>query len=67
MPSVPSPDDPRRPEKIRRYKAPEQTESTGISEHVNAMGMVFSLVGLLLRVRHRLYFSTRGGEFVKSL
>ena len=43
-------DDPRRPEKIRRYKAPSQTEASGISEHVNAVGMVFSLVGLLLRV-----------------
>lgn len=50
--SAPSnnPDDPRRPDKIRRYKAPSQTEANGVSEHVNAMGMVFSLVGLLLRV-----------------
>ena len=47
-------DDPRRPDKIRRYKAPEQTEANSISEHVNAMGMVFSLVGLLMRVKHHL-------------
>ena len=44
-------DDPRRPEKVRRYKAPEQSEpSGGTADYVNALGMVFSLVGLLMRV-----------------
>lgn len=50
MPTVLSPDDPRRPDKVRRYKPLQQTDSTNISEHVNALGMVFSLVGLLLKV-----------------
>ena len=48
---VTNPDDPRRPDKIRHYKAQTQPDSTSISDHVNALGMVFSLVGLLLRVR----------------
>lgn len=51
MPTIPNPDDPRRPDKVRRYKAPPQTEPTNISEHVNALGMVCSLVGLLLRMK----------------
>lgn len=51
MPTVLSPDDPRRPDKVRRYKPLQQTDSTNISEHVNALGMVFSLVGLLLKMK----------------
>ena len=43
--------DPRRKERVHRYHAVKESEVPSISEHVNAVGMVCSLVGLLMKVR----------------
>ena len=43
------PSDPRRAERIRRYQ-PSAPENTSTAEGVNAVGMVCSLVGLLIKV-----------------
>ena len=42
--------DPKRPDRVMRY-APNKDETQGSSsEHINALGMVCSLVGLLIKV-----------------
>ena len=46
------PVDARNRERICRFVAPKEGESLSISEHVNALGMICSLVGLLIRVRN---------------
>ena len=43
--------DPRRPERVQRYQPGKQTDVGSPAEHVNALGMVCSLLGLLMRVR----------------
>ena len=43
--------DPRRPERVQRYQPGKQTDVGSPVEHINALGMVCSLLGLLMRVR----------------
>ena len=43
--------DPRRPERVQRYQPGKQTDVGSPTEHINALGMVCSLLGLLMRVR----------------
>lgn len=43
------PTDPRRMDKVRRYQ-PTASENTSATEGINAIGMVCSLVGLLIKV-----------------
>ena len=43
--------DPRRPERVQRYQPGKQTDVGSPAEHINALGMVCSLLGLLMRVR----------------
>ena len=44
------PHDPRRPERVQRYQPSQQADRGSPSEHINALGMVCSLLGLLIRV-----------------
>lgn len=49
--------DPRRPEKINRYKAPQnagQGTSGGddfMSDYMNILGMIFSMCGLMMKLK----------------
>ena len=43
--------DPRRPERVQRYQPGKQTDVGSPAEHVNALGMVCSLLGLLMRLK----------------
>ena len=47
------PHDPRRADRIVRYSPDKEEETSSPVEHVNAVGMVCSLLGLLLKVRAR--------------
>ena len=42
--------DPRRPDRVQRYQPGKQTDVGSPAEHINALGMVCSLLGLLMRV-----------------
>lgn len=44
------PQDPRRPERIVCYSPSNEEEPSSPVEHINAVGMVCSLLGLLLKV-----------------
>ena len=37
--------------RAKRFKQPEMVEAPSYAEHINALGMVASLVGLLMQVR----------------
>ena len=55
------PHDPRRRERVVRYQPNPDGETASPVEHINAIGMVLSLVGLLLKVRqHGTVASGRG-------
>lgn len=40
----------KRPERVKRFQAIDLVEPQNYGDHVNAVGMVFSLVGLIMRV-----------------
>ena len=42
--------DPKRPERVKRFKQIDLIEAPSYGEHINAVGMILSLVGLLMRV-----------------
>ena len=44
--------DPRRVERVKRFKQLDLVEAPSYGEHINAVGMILSLVGLLMRVIH---------------
>ena len=46
---MPGQTDLRRPDRVQRYVPPKQPE-TSSADHINAIGMVCSLVGLLIKV-----------------
>lgn len=46
------PKDPRRPDRVQRYVPPKAAE-TSSADHINALGMVCSLIGLLIKVENR--------------
>ena len=46
---MPGQTDLRRPDRVQRYVPPKQSE-TSSADHINAIGMVCSLVGLLIKV-----------------
>ena len=46
---MPGQTDPSRPDRVQRYVPPKQPE-TSSADHINAIGMVCSLVGLLIKV-----------------
>ena len=50
---MPSHGDPRRPDRVRRYQPSKETDSSFPAEHINAVGMVCSLLGLIIRVSHQ--------------
>lgn len=41
----------KRPERAKRFEALSLVEAPSYGDHINAIGMVFSLIGLLMRVR----------------
>ena len=45
-----APIDPRRPDRVYRYQKDAQTVGGSSAEYFNAVGMVCSLVGLLMKV-----------------
>lgn len=46
----------KRQERVKRFQPVALVEAPSYGEHINAIGMVFSLVGLLMRVRIYLIF-----------
>lgn len=46
----------KRQERVKRFQPVALVEAPSYGEHINAIGMVFSLVGLLMRVRMYLIF-----------
>lgn len=45
-----APNDPRRPDHVFRYQKDAQSVGGSMTEYINALGMVCSLVGLLMKV-----------------
>ena len=59
--------DPRRPDRIQRYVPSKQAESSS-ADQVNAVGMVCSLLGLLLKVNSSANFTHTGeGGYSQSV
>uniref|UniRef100_A0A914X0W9 Protein Asterix n=1 Tax=Plectus sambesii TaxID=2011161 RepID=A0A914X0W9_9BILA len=52
-PSTNQSNDPRRPNKIVRYKAPDPTAASDdpMPEYMNVLGMIFSMCGLMMRMK----------------
>ncbi|CAJ0585547.1 unnamed protein product, partial [Mesorhabditis spiculigera] len=53
----PAPTDPRRPNKVQRYKAIDPNNAVALAsddpmpEYMNVLGMIFSMLGLMMRMK----------------